>query len=203
MNGARQLRLRNALLFRRHHKHGHHRQHSAIHGHGHGYAIQRDVVEEDLHILDGIDGDAGFPHVALHAGMIRVVTAMGREVESHRQAALSGFEIVAEKGIGFFGGGETRILTQRPRPARVHGGARPAHEGRESRQLVAVFDVLEILGRVERLYVDTFRCRQHELIDVPSLQLLDCARRPVVQRRFFELGHNRLPPESTDHAPRA
>jgi hypothetical protein len=50
--------------------------------------VERDAVEEDLHVLDGVDRHAGLADVAGDARMVAVVAAVGGEVEGHREALL-------------------------------------------------------------------------------------------------------------------
>ena len=38
--------------------HGHDGDHRAVHRHRDGHLVEWDLVEEDLHVFDGIDGDA-------------------------------------------------------------------------------------------------------------------------------------------------
>ncbi len=45
-------------------KAGQHRQHRAVHGHRDRHLVERDAVEQDLHVLDGVDRDAGLADVA-------------------------------------------------------------------------------------------------------------------------------------------
>jgi hypothetical protein len=59
LDGPAQLVLRHALLFGRHHVAGQHRQHGAIHRHRDRHLVQRDAVEQDLHVLDAVDRHAG------------------------------------------------------------------------------------------------------------------------------------------------
>jgi hypothetical protein len=108
---------------------GQHRQHGAVHGHRHRHLLERDAVEEDLHVLDRVDGHAGLADVADDAGVVGVVAAVGGEVEGHRQALLAGGEVAPVEGVGLLGGGEAGVLADGPRPVGVHGGAHAAHEG--------------------------------------------------------------------------
>ena len=82
----RQLVLRHALLLGRDDVAGQHRQHRAVHRHRHRHLVQRDAVEQDLHVLDRVDGHAGLADVAGDARMVAVVAAVGRQVEGHRDA---------------------------------------------------------------------------------------------------------------------
>ena len=65
-----ELVLRHALLLGRHDVAGQHRQHGAVHGHRHAHLVERDAVEQDLHVLDGIDRHAGLADIADDARMI-------------------------------------------------------------------------------------------------------------------------------------
>src|SRR5690606_38951270 len=52
--------------------------------------------------------------------MIRIITAMSREVKSNRESALTCSKISAVKGVAFFRSRITRVLSNRPRPQCVH-----------------------------------------------------------------------------------
>ena len=99
---------RHALLFGGHDVERHDRQHRAVHGHRNRHLAERDLVEEDLHVLDRIDGHAGLADVARHALVVGIVAAMRGQVEGHREALLPGGEIAPVEGVGFLGGGEAR-----------------------------------------------------------------------------------------------
>ncbi len=70
-----------ALLFGRNNIEGHDGQHRTVHRHRHRHAIERNLIEENLHVEDRIDGYAGLAHVARHALVIGVVAAMRGEIE--------------------------------------------------------------------------------------------------------------------------
>ena len=151
-----ELLLRHALLLGGDDEAGEHRQHRAVHRHRHAHPVERDAVEQDLHVLDRVDRDAGLADIADDARMVAVVAAMGREIEGDRQPHLPGRQILAVEAVRFLGGREAGILPDRPRPVGVHRRARPAQIGREARHHVAqlhagVLDRLEIGGGVERL----------------------------------------------------
>jgi hypothetical protein len=58
------LRLRARPAPRRDDVAGQDRQHRAVHGHRHRHLVERDAVEQDLHVLDRVDRDAGLADVA-------------------------------------------------------------------------------------------------------------------------------------------
>ncbi len=125
-----------ALLLGRHDVAGQNRQDGAVHRHRDAHAVEGDSVEENLHVFDGIDGDAGFPDIADDAGMVGVIAAMGRQIERDRKPGLAGRQIGAVEGIRFLGGRKTGVLAYRPRTMRIHGGARAAQIGGEAGQAV-------------------------------------------------------------------
>jgi hypothetical protein len=125
---ARQLALVDALFLGGDDVPGHHRQHRAVHGHRDGHLVERDAVEQHLHVLDRVDGDACLADVADDAGVVAVVAAVGREVERDRESHLSRREVGAIEGVRLLRGGEPGVLADGPRPVGVHGGADAAHE---------------------------------------------------------------------------
>ena len=56
---------------------GEDRQNSPVHSHGDGHLIKRDLVKQDFHILDRIDGNAGFAHIADDARVHDIAGIMG------------------------------------------------------------------------------------------------------------------------------
>ena len=144
-----------------------HRQHRAIHGHGDAHAVERNAVEQDFHVLDGIDRHAGLADIAFDPRMIAVIAAMGGKIESHRQAHLPRLQILAVERVGFLGGREAGILADGPGPAGIHAGAGPAGEGRLARP-AAGFDPLQIGLGIERLDGDAFRGLPDQRLPVPA-----------------------------------
>ena len=61
--------------------------------------IERNAGKQGAHVIDRIDRDARHADVASDARMIGIVAAMGREVESDREALLAGGEIGAIEGV--------------------------------------------------------------------------------------------------------
>ena len=92
-----------------------------VDGHGGGDLVQRDAVEEDLHVGQRVDGDADLADFALAHGGVRVVAHLGRQVKGHREAGLAGGEQVFVALVGFLGGAETGVLAHGPEAAAVHG----------------------------------------------------------------------------------
>ncbi len=113
-----------ALLFGRNNIERHDGQHRAVHRHRHRHAIERNLIEQHLHIEDGIDGYARLADIAFHALVIGVVAAMRGEIECHRKPLLPGGQVAPIKSIGLFGSGKSRVLPDRPRLHHVHACCR-------------------------------------------------------------------------------
>ena len=156
--------LLHALLFRCDHVAGEHRQHRAVHRHRDRDLVERNAVEQDLHVLDRVDRDARLADVADDARVVGVVAAVGSEVEGDRHALLAGRQVAAVERVRFFGGGETGVLPDRPRAHRVHRRLRPAHERLEAGQGVGVRQARQVVGGVQRLDVDAFGRVPDELL---------------------------------------
>ena len=65
-----ELRLRHALLLARDDEEGEDRDDRAVHGHADAHLVERDAVEENFHILDGVDGNARLADIADNARVI-------------------------------------------------------------------------------------------------------------------------------------
>jgi hypothetical protein len=90
------------------------RQNRAVHRHRHAHLVERDAVEQDFHVLDAVDRDAGLADIARDARMIAVIAAVGGEIEGDRQALLPRRKVAAIEGIGGFSGGKPGILADCP-----------------------------------------------------------------------------------------
>ena len=156
LDGARKLLLRDPLFLGRHDVAGQHRQHRAVHGHRDRDPVERDATEENFHVLDRIDRHACLTHVALDAGVVRVIAAVSRQVERHRYALPAAGQRLLVERVRFLGGGEPGVLANGPRPDRVHCRLRPTHERLEARQRVGVGQTLHVLVCVQRLDFDAF-----------------------------------------------
>ena len=120
MDGTRQLVERSALLLSGDDVERQNRKHSTVHRHGDGHLVQRNLVEQNLHVENGVDSHTGFTDITDHTRVIGVVTAVRGQVESHRQTFLTGSQVAAIEGVGLLSSGETGILTDGPRAENVH-----------------------------------------------------------------------------------
>ncbi len=96
------------------------RQYSTVHGHGHRHLIQRNAIEEHLHILYRTDGYTCFSHIAHYPFMVGIIAAVCCQVECNRQALLSGSQVTAIKSIGFLSGRKACVLPDSPRTHGIH-----------------------------------------------------------------------------------
>ncbi|MDT4877640.1 hypothetical protein FQZ97_1131740 [compost metagenome] len=119
-----------ARLLRRHDKGREHRQHRAVHGHGHRNPREVDASEQLPHVLNAIDGHAGVANVGAGLGGIRVVAAMGGQVEGHREALHAFGKALPEPAVGLCGAGEAGILPQSPGTLGIHAGVWAANKWR-------------------------------------------------------------------------
>ena len=157
LNGAAELLRRHALLFGRHDVERHDGQDGAVHGHGDGHLVERDLVEENLHVQHGVDGHAGLADVADYALVVRIVAAVGGQIESHRQTLLSRRQIAPVEGVGFLGCGEARVLADGPGLAGIHGGIGASQVRRQTGGVGQMLHAIQIRARVPGPDGDVFR----------------------------------------------
>ena len=96
------------------------------------HLVERDAVEQDLHVLDGVDGHAGFADITHHTWVIAVVAPMGREIEGDGEPHLPAARLRSIERVRFFCGGEAGVLANRPRTIRVHRRSRASQKGRNA-----------------------------------------------------------------------
>ena len=82
--------------------------------------IQRNALEEEAHVLDGVDGHPDPAHLAPRERVVRVVADLGREVEGDAQPAAALIEQIAVAPVRLGGGAEAGVLAHRPQPPAVH-----------------------------------------------------------------------------------
>ena len=89
LDGAAELVPGHALLLGHGEVHGREDGGGAVDGHGGGDLVEGDAVEEDLHVLQGVDGDAAPADLARGQGVVGVVAHEGGQVEGDRQPGLA------------------------------------------------------------------------------------------------------------------
>ena len=134
LNRAIELLLGNALLLTCNYEESEDGNDRAVHRHRHRHLVKRNAVEEDFHILNTINRNAGLANIADNAGMVTVIATVRCKIEGYRQALLPSGEITTIESVGFLSGRKTRILADRPWPSSIHGCAHAACERRKARK---------------------------------------------------------------------
>ena len=129
LDGAAQVSSRHALLLRDELVEQEQQRRRRVDRHRGRDLVQRDAVEEQLHVGDRVDRDTGPPHLAHGARIVGVVPELRREVEGDRETGLATLEQVPEALVRLLGGREPGVLPDRPRTAAVHVLVGPAGEG--------------------------------------------------------------------------
>ena len=111
---------RDALLLCRDDVEGEHDRRRRVDRHRRRDLADVDALEERLHVIERVDGDALAAHLALGARMVGVVAHQRRHVERRREARLAVVEQVAEALVRLLRRAEARELAERPQPAAVH-----------------------------------------------------------------------------------
>ena len=81
---------------------GHDWQNSTIHRHADRYPIERDPIEQYLHIFNGINRHSCHPNIAHDPWVVGIIPTVRRQIERHRQSLLPSRQILAIEFVGFF-----------------------------------------------------------------------------------------------------
>ena len=109
--------------------------------HRDGHLVERDAVEERLHVVDGVERDALHADLAQRAAVVGVEAHQGRHVEGRRRPGLAVVEQVAEARVGLLDGPEAGELAHRPEPPAVHGGVDAAGVGIIAREALVALGI--------------------------------------------------------------
>ena len=142
---------RHALLLGGHDVERHDGQHRPVHRHGDAHPVEGNARKERAHVVDRVDGNPRHADIARDARVVRIVAAMGREVEGDRKALLARREIAPVEGVRVLRGGEAGVLPDRPRLVDVHGRVGAAQIRRQARKRVEEIEPLAVRGAVLRL----------------------------------------------------
>ena len=116
------------------------------------HLVERNPVQQHLHVGDRVDRDAGPPHLALGHRVVRVEPELRRQVEGDREARLAAREQIAVALVRLLRRREAGVLANRPRTAAVHVRVRPAGERERPRR--RRLDGRRIGRAIERLHLE-------------------------------------------------
>ena len=119
--------------------------------HGGRDLVHREVGHEEAHVGQRVDGHADLAHLALGAGVVRVVAHLGREVEGAREAGLAGVEKELEALVRGLGRAEAGVLAHGPQLRAVHPRVDAPGVGERARlpELGGGVPALEVVGAVD------------------------------------------------------
>ena len=119
------------------------RRRRRVDGHRRRDLVERDAVEQDVHVLDRGDRDARAPDLAARQRVVGVAAHLRGQVERDRQARLPRGQQELVAPVGLLGGAEAGVLAHRPRLPAVHGGVNAARERKRA-------GLAQVARRVER-----------------------------------------------------
>ncbi len=147
---------RDPLLLRRGHVEAEQDDRRPVDRHRDRHLVQRDAVEEPLHVGQRRDGHPTHAHLTERSGMVGVVAHQRREVERDREAGLALRQQILVALVGLGCGGEPGELAHGPEPRPIHGGVRTARErvlARQAERVLIAVGLRPVEGRVEGLHL--------------------------------------------------
>jgi len=130
----------------------HRKEHSrrGVDRHARRHLVERDAVEQHLHVRKRIDGHTDLPHLAFGERVVRIVPYLRGQIEGHGKARLPLLEQVFVARVRFLGGAETGILSHRPQPSAIHGRLYAARIREFARQpkLAGIIEVFLVERRI-------------------------------------------------------
>ena len=142
LDRAGELVRADPLAFADHHVEGEQHRGRGVDRHRGADLVERDALEEPLHVVERVDGDALAADLAERARVVGVVAHQRRHVEGGREAGLAVLEQVVEALVGLLDRAEAGELAHRPVAAPVHRLVRPAGE----RVLARLADLVGVLA---------------------------------------------------------
>lgn len=83
LDGSSEVFVLGSLLEGSRDVHGHDWKHCSVHGHRYGNLVQRDLVEQDLHVFNRVNSYSSHTNVACDALVVGVIASVSGEIESH------------------------------------------------------------------------------------------------------------------------
>ena len=156
LDGAAQLLSSNTALLGDDNVHRQQGRRGGVDGHRRRYAVEGDLVEQRVHVVDGIDRDTDAPYLPSRAPVVRIDSHLRRQVEGDRQTSLAGIEQHLEAPVGLGRGPKAGILAHRPQAPAIHRGLNAARVRKPSRiaEVPVVVDI-GIGGAIHGLYGHT------------------------------------------------
>ncbi len=153
MQRPAERRHRDAALFRRGDVHGPDGRSRAVDGHRGGDFIERDALEEDLHVGQRRDRHTALAELAERHWVVVVVAVERRHVKGDRESRLPLLQQVAEAHVGLLGGAEAREHTHRPGLGAIHRRLHAARVGilAGEAEIAVVVELRSIRGRIQAL----------------------------------------------------
>ena len=148
LHGAGERRLRDAAPPGHRHVEREQDGRGGVDGHGRGDAVERDPVEEGLHVLEAVDGHTHAADLARRVRIVGVVADLRGQVEGHGEAGRPALEQVAVAAVGLGRAAEAGVLPHGPEPAAVAVGVQAARV-RERARLADGGGVRQVGGPVE------------------------------------------------------
>ena len=192
LNRTGQLVERSTLLETRHDVEGQNRQHGTVHGHRHRHTVERNTVEEDLHILHRANRHTGLTYVTHYTRVVGIVATVRSQVKGYRKTLLAGSQVTTIEGIRLLGGRETCILTNRPGTHHIHRRIGTAQEGSHTCSVVQMLHACQILGRVHPLHGNLLGRHPRLLLLAALLGAALLGSTRIFQFRKFS-SHNSIP----------
>jgi hypothetical protein len=120
LDGAAHFIERHALFFRDGEVKTQESRCGRVDRHRRRYLVERDSVEQRVHVVDGVDRHSDLSDLPGRKLVIRIQTDLRRQIERDAQSCRSLREKIFVTGIRFLRGREPGILPHRPEPAAVH-----------------------------------------------------------------------------------
>src|SRR5450759_2625107 len=150
LHRARDLFRRAALLLG--HELVQQQQHrgGGVDGHRGRHLFERDVLEQDLHVLERVDRDADLADLAIRHRVVRVVADLRRQVEGYGESGLALLEQEPVPLVRFRRRAEPGVLAHRPQAAAVHVLVNATRERELARKRILGAPVLDRVHRPDR-----------------------------------------------------
>ena len=122
----------NTAFFRDDDVHREQRGRGRVDRHARRDLVERNSVEENVHVFDGIDRDTDTPDFPARSGRVGVDAHLRRQVECDGESGLSSFEQQFEALVGRLGRAKARVLPHGPQSTTIHRRLHAACERKDA-----------------------------------------------------------------------